>query len=155
MDFTFLQADAVPIWETLLRVLLAIAFGFMLGYDRKKKHKTIGVQSYPIIALSTCLIAIMSQELYQNYARIDEVVTIDFAKIISGVLTGIGFLGAGAIIKRDGEEEVVGSATGASIWAAGGLGLILGYGFYTLSIIGFLGLIAILTLANRFYRKVK
>lgn len=138
-----------------MRVFLACVVGFMFGYDRKKKEKTIGLQSYAIIALSSCLIAIMSQELYAQFSSADHVIKVDLGKVIAGVLTGIGFLGAGAIIKRTDSEEVIGSATGASIWASGGIGLMLGFGFYSLSIIAAATVLVILTLSGKFYKQVK
>ncbi len=73
--------------------------------------------------------------------------TLDLGKIIAGVLTGIGFLGAGAIIKVE-KTQIVGTATGASIWAAGGIGLCLGFGMYGLALIGFLAVVCILVLGG-------
>lgn len=130
-----LNFNAIAPEGVFLRVFLACGIGFLLGYDRKKRDKPIGYQSYVIITLITCLLAMMAQELYTEYATADGVIKLDLAKIIAGTLTGIGFLGAGAIIKRD-EDHVIGTATGASIWAAGGLGLILGFGYYSLALIG-------------------
>lgn len=150
-----LNLHIIPLYEIIIRVVLACFMGFIIGYDRKKKHKPIGLQSYAIIALSSCLIAIMAQEIYAQYASADHVITLDLGKIIAGVLTGIGFLGAGAIIKRTDSEEVIGSATGASIWASGGIGLMLGFGFYSLSIIATLSIMVVLTLSGKFYRKLK
>lgn len=133
-----LSLEIISLQELGLRLALICAMGFLLGYDREEKHKPIGYQSYVIIGVITCLIAIMSQELYANFQHSGDTLNIDLAKIVAGTLTGIGFLGAGAIIKREDGEKVVGTATGASIWAAGGLGLMLGFGFYALSIPGFL-----------------
>ena len=130
------QLETIGIFEVVIRILIASLFGFLLGYDRYKKDKPISYQSYIIITVITCLLAIMGGELYENYNQAENAITIDLGKIISGTLTGIGFLGAGAIIKRD-KDYVEGAATGASIWAAGGLGLLLGFGFYSLSILGF------------------
>lgn len=133
--------------ETLLRVGLAILFGFILGIDRDHKNKPIDFRVYMIVAVTTCIVAMLGLELYASQVTTDEVLKLDFGKIISGVLTGIGFLGAGAIIHRD-EGGVVGTATGASIWAAGGIGLALGFGFYALAATGFLAIGAILILGG-------
>lgn len=130
--------------ELMLRVGLAMLFGLILGLDRDTKNKPIDFRAYMIVAVTTCIVAIMGQELYSDFSHADRVVSLDLGKIISGVLTGIGFLGAGAIIHQDG-KKVVGTATGASIWAAGGIGLSLGFGFYSLAVVAFLavGLILI------------
>ncbi len=139
-----LQLEVLGFGEMFLRLLLAAAFGFVIGYDRDTKNKPIDFRAYIIVCVATCVIAIMGQELYFDYAQAKSVVSVDLAKIISGVLTGIGFLGAGAIIKRDDKAQIVGSATGASIWASGAIGLCLGFGFYGLAIVSFLVLALIL-----------
>ena len=69
------------------------------------------------------------------------------------MLTGIGFLGAGAIVKRG--DIVVGTATGASIWASGALGIALGFGFYEIAIILFLAVAATLVLGGLYREKVQ
>tara|TARA_R110002124_G_scaffold129483_1_gene290894 strand:- start:191998 stop:192579 length:582 start_codon:yes stop_codon:yes gene_type:complete len=125
--------------ELLLRVGLAMLFGLVLGIDRDRKNKPVDFRVYMIVAVTTCIVAIMGQELYADFASADGVVSIDLAKIISGVLTGIGFLGAGAIIHQDG-NKVIGTATGASIWAAGSIGLSLGFGFYVLGAVAFISI---------------
>lgn len=140
-----ISLNIVSLHELLSRIALACIVGFFLGYDRTKKDKPIGVQSYMIICITTCLLAVGGQEMYAEYKNVENVISIDLGKVISGALTGIGFLGAGAIIKRS-EDHIIGTATGASIWAAGGLGLIIGFGLYTVSIIGFMAIWAILTL---------
>src|SRR5690606_24866655 len=98
----------------------------------------IDFRAYMIVAVTTCIIALLGQELAAQFTNVDEEieVQIDLSRIISGVLTGIGFLGAGAIIQRS-NDRVIGTATGASIWAAGGIGLALGFGHYGLAIMLF------------------
>lgn len=132
-----LQLEVIPTPELVLRILLACFIGFIIGYDREKKCKPVGYPAFMIITTVTCLIALMGQELHAQFNDPDHI-ALDVGKIIEGVLAGIGFLGAGAIIKRNGDDHVIGTATGASIWACGGLGLILGFGFYLLALIGFI-----------------
>lgn len=129
--------------EVLIRTVLAILFGYLIGYERRSKSKPIDFRVYMIVAVSSCLIAMMSQELYGEYAAAESVISIDLAKIIEGVLAGIGFLGAGAIMKQS-DDKLIGTATGASIWASGGIGLCLGFGFYGLAFVGFVSVAAIL-----------
>ena len=75
-----------------------------------------------------------------------ENVELGLLRIVQGVLTGIGFLGAGAIIQPGDDTKVIGTATGASIWAAGSMGLMLGFGLYVLALMGFAVLLLILVL---------
>lgn len=139
--------DIVSAEETLIRVGCAIVFGFILGFERGRKNKPMDFRAYMIVAAASCIIAIMGQELATDYSSGNAVVTLDLGKIIAGVLTGIGFLGAGAIIKVE-KTQIVGTATGASIWAAGGIGLCLGFGMYGLALIGFLAVVCILVLGG-------
>tara|TARA_B100001123_G_scaffold429536_1_gene548202 strand:- start:1491 stop:1949 length:459 start_codon:yes stop_codon:yes gene_type:complete len=131
-------------WPELgLRLGGAVLIGLCLGYDRLSNNKPIGYQSYVIITVITALLAMLAIELNAQFNTGDDFIRLDLGKIISGVLTGIGFLGAGAITKRD-EDTVIGTATGASIWAAGGLGLIIGFGHYVLALVGFVVIWAVL-----------
>jgi len=125
--------------DVLLRVLLAALFGLFIGLDRDNKDKPIDFRVYIIVAMTTTVVTIMAQELNSHYAASEGFLSLDLGKIIAGVLTGIGFLGAGAIMKV-GDAQIVGSATGASIWAAGGMGLCLGFGMYGLAFILFVSL---------------
>jgi len=139
--------------ELILRVFLAMLFGFLLGLDRDHKNKPIDFRAFIIVAVTTCIIAIMGQELYVVLSEEKSVYApLDLAKIIAGALTGIGFLGAGAIIHR-GDNRVIGTATGASIWASGGIGLALGFGFYGLAIIAFVA-ITITLVGGGYYMKI-
>lgn len=147
---TMFDFDVVPAWEVVLRIALAWLLGMAIGLDRALKNKPVDLRVYMIVATTACAMAVLSQELFADFQTSDETVNLDFTRIISGVLTGIGFLGAGAIIRNRDENEVIGSATGASIWASGGLGLALGYGFYGLTLITFVPIIATLVVLGFF-----
>lgn len=142
------QTEVVPFQECVIRCLLALAFGMLIGFERDSKKKPIDFRAYMIVAFTTCIIAILGQEIYGIYENSgNTLVSLDMAKIIEGVMTGIGFLGAGAIIKVE-KDKVVGTATGASIWASGGIGLCLGFGMYGLALIAFIGVAAILIIGG-------
>jgi len=151
--FSIFDMSSIAFPELILRVAMAMVFGFLLGLDRDNKNKPIDFRAFIIVAVTTCLIAVMGQELYAVLSEDSEVAApLDFAKIIAGTLTGIGFLGAGAIIHRD-DNRVVGTATGASIWASGGIGLALGFGLYGLAVIAFIA-IGITLVGGGYYMKV-
>lgn len=132
--------------EACFRVLLALLFGFCLGYDRLQKNKPVDFRVYMIVATMTCLVAIMGSELFALRGADGTNLEFDLLRIIEGVLTGIGFLGAGAIIKSNESKVIIGTATGASIWGAGSVGLMIGFGLYGLAILGFAVLLTILVL---------
>jgi len=145
------NVDIVSYTELSIRMVFSVLIGFMLGFDRAHKDKPLGRQTYIIITVITCLLAIMAQELYTEYDKAADFIQLDLGKIVAGTLTGIGFLGAGAIMVKDKQEEkLIGTATGASIWAAGILGLMLGFGQYLLTFAGFVVILAALTVLPRF-----
>ncbi len=140
----FESLQTLTLIELLFHVGLAAVLGCLLGLDRDLKNKPIDFRAYMIVCVSTCLVAILGQELYATYAQEDNFVSLDLGKIISGVLTGIGFLGAGAILRDKSDNRIVGTATGASIWGASIIGLCIGFGYITIAIIGFLSIFIIL-----------
>ncbi len=147
----YLNLSIVSWQEAAMRVFIALAFGMILGLDRDSKNKPIDFRAYMIVALTSCTVAMLGQEVYIEFAKNNNYTVIDLGKVISGTLTGIGFLGAGAIIQK-GDTKVVGTATGASIWAAGGIGLTIGFGFYALAIIAFLAVTTTLVLGGVYMR---
>lgn len=134
--------------EVCLRVALACVFGFILGMERTIHQKPLGYRVYIIVSVITCLIAIMGLELNETLQTISDNITLDLGKIISGILMGIGFIGAGAFMQQR-EDHLVGSTTGACIWAAGGLGLLLGFGFYFMALIGMAVIVFVLVGLNK------
>lgn len=139
--------------ELLARVGLAMLLGLILGLDREHKNKPIEFRAYIIVCVTTCAIAVLGNELYHLHVVVYEDATMDMAKIIEGTLTGIGFLGAGAIIHR-GEGQVIGTATGASIWGAGGIGLAIGFGFYLIGIVAFVAILFTLVFGAHYREKI-
>tara|TARA_B100001750_G_C15519668_1_gene610418 strand:- start:3784 stop:4284 length:501 start_codon:yes stop_codon:yes gene_type:complete len=143
--------------ELIARVALAGIFGALLGLDRDAKGKPVDFRAFMIVCISTCLVAILGQELfftYKNEAE-SEFLNLDLGKIIAGALTGIGFLGAGAIIQNCDEQKVVGTATGAGIWGSAIIGLCLGFGQLILALTGFIIIGIILFFAGRIFSYLK
>lgn len=131
------QLDSVSTGDLALRLFLSAAAGLILGLDRDIKHKPVDFRAYMIVCIASCLLAIMAMEIPHTMAEQEHIVQIDPNRIVQGVLTGIGFLGAGAIIRKPDDTGVIGTATGASIWASGILGLAIGFGYYGLSLLAF------------------
>lgn len=151
MDLTF-GLLSLPLWEAVLRVLFALLFGFCIGYERNCKNKPVDYRVYMVVAATTCLLAMMGEELSMVHNGDAENIELGIWRIIQGVLTGIGFLGAGAIIKIKDEQEIIGTTTGASIWGAGAIGLMIGFGLYALAILGF-GILAVILVLFGFLKK--
>jgi len=126
--------------EMILRIVLAGGFGLALGLERYWKNKPMDFRAFMVVAIVSCVMAIAAQEIGARHAADSGAVRVDFMQMVAGVLTGIGFLGAGAIVRGRGSNRVLGTATGASIWASGGMGLTLGFGLYALAIVCFLAI---------------
>lgn len=143
----YLQLNYITWSEMLVRVGLACLFGMIFGLERSSKNKPINFRAYMIVSMTSCIVAILGLELGSELANTQTASNLDIGKIISGTLTGIGFLGAGAIMRLD-NDRVVGTATGASIWAAGGIGLTLGFGYYALAVTAFFTVAIILIIGG-------
>ena len=113
-------------WELLLRLVLACVFGGIIGYERQSRRKTAGLRTNVLVCLGACLIMILSQEIYQH---VEGKTNADPARLAAQVVSGIGFLGAGAIMKEG--LTVTGLTTAACLWVVAGVGLAVGGGFYS------------------------
>jgi len=110
--------------EMVLRLLLATALGAIIGYQRERAGKPAGLRTHILICAGAALFTVAS--LYGFSAAADP------ARIAAGIVAGIGFLGAGAIMRR-GEGVVAGLTTAATIWAVAAIGLAAGAGLYLVS----------------------
>ncbi|MFC1916077.1 MgtC/SapB family protein [Chloroflexota bacterium] len=123
--------------ELALRLLLAAALGALIGYQRERAKKPAGIRTHVLISVGAALFTVVS--IY-GFAGGD-----DTARVAAGVVGGIGFLGAGAIIRgRGGEGIVVGLTTAATIWAVAGIGLAAGAGLYLVSAVATAIVLAVL-----------
>jgi len=107
--------------EMVLRILLAIVLGSIIGYQRGKAEKPAGLRDIMLICTGAALFTVVSI----NGFGID-----DQARVAAGIVTGIGFLGAGAIIRRGEGGVVKGLTTAATIWITAGIGMAAGAGMY-------------------------
>ena len=119
--------------EMILRILLAAGLGLIIGLQREWKEKPAGVRTLTLISVGSALFAIVSGIGFDEG---------DPARVAAGVVTGVGFLGAGAILHRHGGVE--GLTTAASIWAVAGIGLAAGAGLYLISVIVAVVILAVL-----------
>ncbi|WP_025897036.1 MgtC/SapB family protein [Sneathiella glossodoripedis] len=114
--------------ELAIRLGVAALCGFLIGLEREIKHKSLGVRAFVLVCLGSAGFSLTLIEITNFYISTYDDIAMDPTRIIQGIVTGIGFLGGGAILQSQG--KVKGAATGASIWVAGGIGVACGYGFY-------------------------
>ena len=115
--------------EAVLRLVLAAALGAAIGYQRERAGKPAGLRTHVLICVGSALFTLAS--IY-GFGGIT-----DPSRVAAGIVTGIGFLGAGAILHRENVKRgiVEGLTTAASIWVIAGIGLAVGAGLYLLSVV--------------------
>lgn len=134
--------------EIIMRLLLATLVGMLFGLDRERSRKPAGLRTYTLVCLASCVLAIVSAygftSVVGEYAGGISLVS-DPARLMVGVLTGIGFIGAG-IIWRSPRGDVSGVTTAAGILMQAALGICCGLGLYI--IVAVAGPIALLALLS-------
>ena len=128
----------MDIAEITLKLILAVALGGLIGFERESSQKPAWFRTNILICIGATMMMIFSQLILQG----EESSSSNMTRIAAGVITGIGFIGAGAVIQAKG--IVVGLTSAATLWAVACLGLVIGGGYYLIAII-FTGII-ILTL---------
>lgn len=115
------------------RLVLAVFCGLIIGYERKSRAKEAGIRTHCVVACASALMMVLSKYAYTDVMEMyGDLMKIDPSRIASGVVSGIGFLGAGMIFVH--EKTVTGLTTAAGIWATSGIGMAIGAGMYILGI---------------------
>ena len=119
--------DMATIAVISVRLLLAALLGGILGYERERKARSAGVRTHMLVAVGAALFVLGP---LQSGMPIE-----DMSRVLQGVVQGIGFLGAGAIILRSSQHQVEGLTTAAGIWVTAGIGVIVGLGLEATAIL--------------------
>ena len=112
--------DATQITRITLRLLVAAALGGLLGYEREKQGKSAGVRTHMLVAIGAALFVLIPQQAGAS--------TADLTRVLQGLIAGVGFLGAGAIILGTKQVETQGLTTAAGIWVTAAIGAAAGMG---------------------------
>jgi putative Mg2+ transporter-C (MgtC) family protein len=113
--------DATLLARAALRLVIATLLGGLLGYERLRDRKPAGLRTHMLVALGAALFTVVPAVAGMSQT--------DFSRIIQGVATGIGFLGAGTILKLGEDHKVEGLTSAASIWLTAGVGMAVGAGW--------------------------
>ncbi len=111
-------------WRDLMKIAISYALALPIGWDRERATHGAGIRTFPLVAASSCAFVLIAVTALGPS-------TGGHANVIQGLLTGIGFLGAGAIIKQG--SSIHGTATAASIWSVSALGAAVGYGAFEIA----------------------
>lgn len=121
--------------STIGKLIIAYAMGFAIGWDREAAARSAGLRTFPLVSSASCVFVLIGVQSFGGETE-------PIARLIYGLMTGIGFIGGGTIFKSD--NHVSGTATAASIWCTGAIGATVALGQYDLAVS--LTLISLLTL---------
>lgn len=127
--------------QIALRLACAMLIGIVIGLEREYTHRPAGLRTHILVALGACVASVMGEMIFLHFTA-----NADPARLSAQVITGVGFLGAGTIMKEG--ASVKGLTTAASVWAVACLGIASGFGYYALALLGMLFILVTLTLVE-------
>lgn len=117
-------------WRVTLSHMVALGIAYLLalpiGWNREKEERSAGLRTFPLVATAACGFVIIAVAVLGQDAP-------EQSKVMEGLITGVGFIGGGAILKQG--DRATGTATAASLWATGALGVAVGYGLYDIAVV--------------------
>ena len=142
---TFESIGLGELLRLVVSIVLSCILAFPIGWERKRhSHADIGLRVFPLVAVGACVYVFVGQQVLTTDRN-------DQADVLQGLMTGIGFVGAGAIIKHSG--SVSGLATAAALWTTGAIGAAVANGFYALALMLSLTNFVILAISRTLKRR--
>jgi putative Mg2+ transporter-C (MgtC) family protein len=130
--------------QIVIRMLVAVAIGCIIGLDRDLHGKPTGMKTLGLVSLGACLATLCALGFSLDAPSANA----DVSRVVQGIVTGIGFLGAGVIIQNPDQNRVRGLTTAASIWVTAAVGVVCGLGFWSVALAATVILIVLLTLGR-------
>ena len=112
--------------EPLLKLILAAVIALPIAWHRERHSRIVGLRTFPLVAVGACAYLLIGLEAFGTDSEAN-------ARLLQGLMTGIGFVGGGAILKHD--DHVSGTASAASIWVTGAIGASVAYGFWVYAVV--------------------
>lgn len=144
--------------EIIIRLVLAVIVGGIIGYERERQHRAAGFRTHILVCLGATIVSLLQIDignkaiaLIEANKELSEVIKVDFGRLGAQVITGVGFIGAGAIIHTKG--NIKGLTTAATLWVVACLGLSIGMGEYYISIFGAIIIVITLVFLKRIESK--
>jgi putative Mg2+ transporter-C (MgtC) family protein len=131
--------NLISLLEIICRFLLAVALGAGIGYQRERAGKAAGMRTLTLVSSGAALFTLVSMHGFGD-------VGVDISRVAAGVVVGVGFIGAGVILRGEREEHVAGITTAATIWTTAAIGLAAAAGMYLLAVIATAVIVGILLL---------
>ena len=146
---SWLLVDHADQIEILLRLCVATIAGMVVGINRDIHNKPIGMRTLALVSLGSAIV-ILSGSVYEGLHFDQDAVS----RVVQGILTGLGFLGAGSILRGKDGTEVQGLTTAATVWIAAGLGITAGLGAWFITIAATIVTLILLTYGTRLERRL-
>jgi putative Mg2+ transporter-C (MgtC) family protein len=137
--------DPVALTQVITRIVLATVLAALVGYERERRGSSAGLRTHMMVGLGVSLLVVASEQSGMDRDSV--------SRVIQGVFAGIGFLGAGAIIKQDTSEQIRGLTTAATLWATAAIATAAGLGREGTAIIATLLALVILSLLLRLEKR--
>ncbi|MDH5825053.1 MgtC/SapB family protein [Luteimonas sp. RD2P54] len=136
------MGDLIAFLQPYLPLLGALLLALPVGWDRERHADIMGIRTFPLVAVGACAYVLIARQFIGDDAPDAS------ARILQGLMTGIGFVGGGAILKHD--DHVSGTATAASIWTVGAMGAAAGFGYWGHAVALALINLAVVAVLSRF-----
>ena len=146
---SILESTEITWQSSLIRILVSFVIGTIIGIERETHSQPAGLRTHILISIGATIAMLISIYIPQTFTNFQNG---DPGRIAAQVVSGIGFLGAGAILKYG--ADVKGLTTAASIWAMAALGLAVGAGMFAISLIGLVVILFALTIMDVFEKKI-
>ena len=140
----------VHIFELILKIVLTVVLCSLIGWERELRHKGAGLRTHILVGVGSALIVLTSFHVFDIYSG---VTSVDPTRMLAGIVTGVGFLCAGTIIR--GSNQVSGLTTAATLWISSSLGMAVGAGQYAAAIIFTIVVFIILISVRSIEKKIK
>lgn len=131
--------------KVVLRLLIASVLGGLIGYERELRGKSAGLRTHMLVALGAALFILVPQQAGASQQ--------DVSRILQGLIAGVGFLGAGAIMIGQQKENETGLTTAATVWITAAIGITVGIGFETTAVLSTFITLVILALIPKIVNK--
>ncbi|KKF34251.1 MgtC/SapB family protein [Erwinia tracheiphila] len=122
-------------WNAILKFSASFILGAIIGWERESKNKPVGIKTCIIISVASCLLTQVSIQSAEYYAEMSSNIRTDPMRLAAQVISGVGFLGAGVIMHKEG-DGISGLTTAAMVWASAGVGIACGSTFYLYALMG-------------------
>lgn len=139
--------DVAQATRIIIRLSMAIILGAAIGYERELRGKAAGLRTHMLVSLGAAIFILVPLQSGMEVA--------DASRVLQGIIAGVGFLGAGAIIKFNTDGEIKGLTTAASVWVAAAIGIAAGMGLEATAVVSTLATLFILAVVKRVEDSIK